>query len=71
MIAGGLGGIDAGPDEEDRVPGRHAADPAGGPGMRIGHGGGAASSMATGVAADLDFDSVQRGNPEIERRAQR
>src|SRR2546430_4010173 len=39
--------------------------------MRIGMGGGAASSMATGVnAADLDFDSVQRGNPEIQRRAQ-
>jgi len=39
--------------------------------MRIGMGGGAASSMASGTnAADLDFDSVQRGNPEIERRAQ-
>ena len=43
----------------------------GGPGMLIGMGGGAASSMATGVnAADLDFDSVQRGNAEMERRAQ-
>ena len=43
----------------------------GGPGMRIGMGGGAASSMASGTnAAALDFDSVQRGNPEIERRAQ-
>jgi phosphoribosylformylglycinamidine synthase len=39
--------------------------------MRIGMGGGTASSMATGTnAADLDFNSVQRGNPEIERRAQ-
>ena len=39
--------------------------------MLIGMGGGAASSMATGAnAADLDFDSVQRGNAEIERRAQ-
>ncbi len=39
--------------------------------MLIGMGGGAASSMATGAnAADLDFDSVQRGNPEIQRRAQ-
>jgi phosphoribosylformylglycinamidine synthase len=39
--------------------------------MRIGMGGSAASSMATGQnAAELDFDSVQRGNPEIERRAQ-
>ncbi|HEX5737786.1 MAG TPA: phosphoribosylformylglycinamidine synthase, partial [Hydrogenophaga sp.] len=43
----------------------------GGPGMKIGMGGGAASSMASGTnAASLDFDSVQRGNPEIERRAQ-
>ena len=43
----------------------------GGPGMLIGMGGGAASSMATGVnVADLDFDSVQRGNAEMERRAQ-
>jgi phosphoribosylformylglycinamidine synthase len=39
--------------------------------MRIGMGGSAASSMATGAnTADLDFDSVQRGNPEMERRAQ-
>src|SRR5204862_430659 len=43
----------------------------GGPGMRIGMGGGAASSMAAGAnATALDFDSVQRGNPEIQRRAQ-
>jgi phosphoribosylformylglycinamidine synthase len=43
----------------------------GGPGMRIGMGGSAASSMATGAnTAALDFDSVQRGNPEIQRRAQ-
>jgi phosphoribosylformylglycinamidine synthase len=43
----------------------------GGPGMRIGMGGGAASSMAAGAnAAELDFDSVQRGNAEIQRRAQ-
>ena len=42
----------------------------GGEGMRIGMGGGAASSMTTGQnTADLDFDSVQRGNPEMERRA--
>ena len=39
--------------------------------MRIGMGGGAASSMAAGTnTAALDFDSVQRGNPEIQRRAQ-
>ena len=43
----------------------------GGPGMLIGLGGGAASSMDTGAnIEDLDFDSVQRGNAEIERRAQ-
>jgi len=43
----------------------------GGPGMRIGMAGAAASSMAAGTnSAALDFDSVQRGNPEIERRAQ-
>ena len=43
----------------------------GGPGMLIGLGGGAASSMATGAnAADLDFDSVQRGNAEMQRRCQ-
>src|SRR3546814_1959138 len=39
--------------------------------MRIGMGGGAASSMSAGTnSAELDFDSVQRGNPEIERRGQ-
>jgi len=43
----------------------------GGPGMRIGMGGGAASSLASGQNdAALDFDSVQRGNPEMQRRAQ-
>src|SRR5204863_8342154 len=43
----------------------------GGPGMLIGMGGGAASSLAAGAnAADLDFDSVQRANAEIQRRAQ-
>jgi phosphoribosylformylglycinamidine synthase len=43
----------------------------GGPGLLIGMGGGAASSMDAGAnAADLDLDSVQRGNPEIQRRAQ-
>ena len=43
----------------------------GGPAMLIGLGGGAASSMGSGASsADLDFASVQRGNPEIQRRAQ-
>lgn len=43
----------------------------GGPAMLIGLGGGAASSIASGEgSADLDFASVQRGNPEQQRRAQ-
>ncbi|MBL8931711.1 MAG: phosphoribosylformylglycinamidine synthase [Kineosporiaceae bacterium] len=71
MSAGGLGTIDA--DQTDKIafPSGTLLIQLGGPGMRIGMGGGAASSMAAGVnAADLDFDSVQRGNPEIQRRAQ-
>jgi phosphoribosylformylglycinamidine synthase len=71
MIAGGLGTIDAKLSKKIQFPAGTLLIQLGGPGMRIGMGGGAASSMATGVnAADLDFDSVQRGNPEIERRAQ-
>ncbi|MDB5875209.1 MAG: phosphoribosylformylglycinamidine synthase [Ramlibacter sp.] len=71
MIAGGLGTIDAGLTRKIEFPAGTLLIQLGGPGMRIGMGGGAASSMATGAnAAELDFDSVQRGNPEIERRAQ-
>jgi phosphoribosylformylglycinamidine synthase len=71
MIAGGLGIIDAGLTQKIEFPAGTLLIQLGGPGMRIGMGGGAASSMATGTnAAELDFDSVQRGNPEIERRAQ-
>jgi phosphoribosylformylglycinamidine synthase len=71
MIAGGVGSIDARLSKKIPFPAGTLLVQLGGPGMRIGMGGGAASSMATGVnAADLDFDSVQRGNPEIERRAQ-
>lgn len=71
MIAGGLGTIDAGLTTKIEFPAGALLIQLGGPGMRIGMGGGAASSMATGAnAAELDFDSVQRGNPEIERRAQ-
>ncbi|KWT97743.1 MULTISPECIES: phosphoribosylformylglycinamidine synthase [unclassified Variovorax] len=71
MIAGGLGSIDAGQTKKIQFPAGTLLIQLGGPGMRIGMGGGAASSMATGAnAAELDFDSVQRGNPEIERRAQ-
>ena len=71
MIAGGLGVIDAAQTQKVLFPAGSLLIQLGGPGMRIGMGGSAASSMATGQnAAELDFDSVQRGNPEIERRAQ-
>jgi phosphoribosylformylglycinamidine synthase len=71
MIAGGVGSIDANLTKKIEFPAGTLLIQLGGPGMRIGMGGGAASSMATGAnAAELDFDSVQRGNPEIERRAQ-
>ncbi|GAB4213064.1 MAG: phosphoribosylformylglycinamidine synthase [Rhodoferax sp.] len=71
MIAGGLGSIDATQTHKQRFPAGTLLIQLGGPGMRIGMGGGAASSMTTGAnAAHLDFDSVQRGNPEIQRRAQ-
>ncbi|MDG0852598.1 phosphoribosylformylglycinamidine synthase [Roseateles puraquae] len=71
MIAGGLGTIRADQTRKIEFPAGTLLIQLGGPGMRIGMGGGAASSMAAGTnTADLDFDSVQRGNPEIERRAQ-
>ncbi|MDP9044351.1 MAG: phosphoribosylformylglycinamidine synthase [Pseudomonadota bacterium] len=71
MIAGGLGTIAASQTHKVVFPAGSLLIQLGGPGMRIGMGGGAASSMAAGAnAAALDFDSVQRGNPEIERRAQ-
>jgi phosphoribosylformylglycinamidine synthase len=71
MLAGGLGVIDASQTHKIEFPAGTLLIQLGGPGMRIGMGGGAASSMTTGAnAAHLDFDSVQRGNPEIERRAQ-
>jgi phosphoribosylformylglycinamidine synthase len=71
MIAGGIGNIAAGHTHKNDIPVGSLLVQLGGPGMRIGMGGSAASSMATGTnTADLDFDSVQRGNPEMERRAQ-
>jgi phosphoribosylformylglycinamidine synthase len=71
MIAGGLGNIRADHTHKHALPAGALLIQIGGPGLLIGMGGGAASSMATGVnTADLDFDSVQRGNAEIERRAQ-
>ena len=71
MIAGGIGNISSAHTHKDEIPAGSLLIQLGGPGMRIGMGGSAASSMATGTnTADLDFDSVQRGNPEMERRAQ-
>ncbi|CAN5401294.1 phosphoribosylformylglycinamidine synthase [soil metagenome] len=71
MIAGGMGSISAIHTRKNDLPVGSLLIQLGGPGMRIGMGGSAASSMATGTnTADLDFDSVQRGNPEMERRAQ-
>ena len=71
MLAGGLGSIQAQQTHKDEIPEGALLIQLGGPGMLIGLGGGAASSMDTGTNdASLDFNSVQRGNPEIERRAQ-
>ncbi|MEO9135672.1 MAG: phosphoribosylformylglycinamidine synthase [Casimicrobiaceae bacterium] len=71
MIAGGVGNIAAADTHKKALVAGALLVQLGGPGMLIGLGGGAASSMATGInAADLDFDSVQRGNAEMERRAQ-
>src|SRR5262249_27027199 len=71
MIAGGIGSVTAENAKKSGVPAGALIVHLGGPGMLIGMGGGAASSMDTGAnTEDLDFDSVQRGNAEIERRAQ-
>ncbi len=71
MIAGGLGSISESQVKKLPFGAGTLLVQLGGPGMRIGMGGGAASSMAAGSnTAALDFDSVQRGNPEIQRRAQ-
>lgn len=73
MIAGGLGRVRPGhalKNPTDVHEGAHVIV-LGGPAMLIGLGGGAASSSASGEGtADLDFNSVQRGNPEMQRRAQ-
>lgn len=71
MLAGGLGNIRADHVEKGAIPVGAKLIVLGGPAMLIGLGGGAASSMATGSShEDLDFASVQRENPEIERRCQ-
>ena len=71
MLAGGLGVVREELTHKLLFPAGTLLIQLGGPGMRIGMGGGAASSLASGSnAVNLDFDSVQRGNPEIQRRAQ-
>ncbi|MDO8351006.1 MAG: phosphoribosylformylglycinamidine synthase [Gallionella sp.] len=71
MLAGGVGSIAAIHTHKHDLPVGALVVHLGGPGMLIGLGGGAASSMDTGSNAEnLDFDSVQRGNPEMQRRAQ-
>ncbi|MBV2129426.1 phosphoribosylformylglycinamidine synthase [Arsukibacterium indicum] len=71
MIAGGLGNIRTDHVQKGELPPGAKLVVLGGPAMNIGLGGGAASSMASGQSAeDLDFASVQRENPEIERRCQ-
>ncbi len=71
MIAGGVGNVRAEHANKIDVPVGANIVVIGGPAMLIGLGGGAASSLASGTSSeDLDFASVQRGNPEIERRAQ-
>jgi len=71
MLAGGLGNIKVDHVEKHVIPPGSQLIVLGGPAMLIGLGGGAASSMASGSShEDLDFASVQRGNPEMERRCQ-
>ena len=71
MFAGGIGNISSAHCAKENFDGTALLIQLGGPGMLIGMGGGAASSMRAGAnTEDLDFDSVQRGNAEIQRRAQ-
>ncbi len=71
MIAGGLGNIRRPHVDKPEIPPVGKVVVLGGPAMLIGLGGGAASSVGSGASSeDLDFASVQRGNPEMQRRAQ-
>ena len=71
MIAGGMGNMRAPDVDKHPIPEGTPLVVLGGPAMLIGLGGGAASSMASGSSdAELDFASVQRENPEMERRCQ-
>ncbi len=71
MLAGGLGNVSAAHVAKAPLEPGTLLVQLGGPGLLIGMGGGAASSMGAGAnVEDLDFDSVQRGNAEMQRRAQ-
>jgi len=71
MLAGGIGAISALQSKKAAIPTGALFIQLGGPGLLIGMGGGAASSMGAGTNVEnLDFDSVQRDNAEIQRRAQ-
>ncbi|MDR7097682.1 phosphoribosylformylglycinamidine synthase [Lysobacter niabensis] len=71
MLAGGLGAMDRVQVQKHSLRPGDAVIVLGGPAMLIGLGGGAASSVASGESAEhLDFASVQRDNPEMERRCQ-
>ena len=71
MLAGGIGNIRAEHVQKGEIPVGSKLVVLGGPAMNIGLGGGAASSMASGKSKEnLDFASVQRDNPEMERRCQ-
>jgi phosphoribosylformylglycinamidine synthase len=71
MVAGGVGNVRAEHARKIEVPAGAKIVTIGGPAMQIGLGGGAASSLASGSSTEeLDFASVQRGNPEMQRRAQ-
>ena len=71
MVAGGMGNIKREHVDKKPIPPSALILQLGGPAMKIGLGGGAASSIGAGSQSEaLDFDSVQRGNPEMERRCQ-
>ena len=71
MVAGGMGHIKRVHSHKNAIPAKALILQIGGPALKIGLGGGAASSMAAGSnIAELDFNSVQRGNAEMERRCQ-
>ena len=71
MLAGGIGNISGDHTHKEQLKDGDLLIQLGGPAMLIGLGGGAASSMKTGANKEnLDFASVQRGNPELQRRAQ-